>query len=99
MIRTRYAVQVKRWQANIHAPAIQGLRGSLAAEEHGLFVTTSAYSTGAYAEATALGKKPIALINGTQLMSLLIEQQFGVTNTAVHVLALEELPVNTEATV
>ncbi|HEY3378888.1 MAG TPA: HTH domain-containing protein, partial [Armatimonadota bacterium] len=59
MIRTRYAVQAKCWQANIHAPEIQGLRGSLAADEHGLFVTTSEYSAGAYAEATALVKKPI----------------------------------------
>ena len=90
MIRTRYAVQVKKWKPNVLAPDIQALRGSLAAEEHGLFVTTSNYSAGAYAEAVAPGKKPITLINGQQLLGVLIEYNFGVNSTTFRVLELAE---------
>ena len=91
MIRTRYAVQVKKWKANVQAPDIQGLRGSLAAEEHGLFVTTSEYSPGAAVEACAPGKHPIILITGHQLLGLLIEHNFGVSSTPVRLLELGDL--------
>ena len=90
IIRTQYAVQVKRWQANIHSPEINNLRGCLAADEHGLFVTLSDYSPGARAEATAIGKKPITLITGKQLLGLLIEHNFGVRSTEFRVLEIGE---------
>ena len=95
LIRTRYAVQVKRWQANVHAPAIQNLRGSLIAEEHGLFVTTSDYGKGAHDEAEADGKTPITLINGKQLLGLLTEHDFlGVHSSNPRVLELEVSPTS-----
>jgi restriction endonuclease Mrr len=79
---------VKRWKGHIQAPAIQHLRGSLVAEEHGLFITTSDYSTGAYHEAVAPGKTPIHLLTGQQLLGLLIEQGLLVQSTAIRVLEL-----------
>ena len=90
IIRTQYAVQVKRWKANVQSPDIQSLRGCLAADEHGLFVTLSDYSPGARAEAAAIGKKPITLINGKQLLGLLIEHNFGVRSTEFRVLEIGE---------
>ena len=90
LIRTQYAVQVKRWKANVQSPEINSLRGCLAADEHGLFVTLSDYSPGARAEAVAIGKKPITLITGKQLLGLLIEHNFGVRSTEFRVLEIGE---------
>jgi restriction endonuclease Mrr len=56
------------------------------AEEHGLFITTSDYSAGAYHEAVACGKTPIHLLTRQQLLSLLIEQGLLVQSIAVRVL-------------
>jgi restriction system protein len=41
VIRTRLAVQVKRWKNNVQSPVIQQVRGSLGAHEQGLIITTS----------------------------------------------------------
>lgn len=89
LVRTRYAIQVKRWKHNVQAPEIQHLRGSLAADEHGLFVTLSEYSAGAMAEATAPGKTPIRIINGKQFLGLLIAQGMGVGSTPVRLLEFD----------
>ncbi len=72
------AVQAKRWKANIQAPAIQALRGSLTVHQQGIFMTTSKFSKGAIAEAEAMGKTPISLIDGDRLVELLIEHEIGV---------------------
>lgn len=72
------AVQAKRWKRNIQAPAIQALRGALRVDEQGIFITTSSFSKGATAEAQAPGKTPISLINGDQLVTLLIRHEIGV---------------------
>jgi len=93
LLRLRYAIQVKRWKANIHAPDIQHLRGSLMAEEHGLFVTTSDYSAGAYAEAQAPGKAPIHLMTGRQFLGLLIEHGVLVESVTMRVLELTPVAV------
>jgi restriction system protein len=88
MIRLPYAVQVKRWKHNVHTPQVQALRGSLDADEHGLLVTTSKYSAGAVADANAAGKRPIALINGQQLIGLLVEHGFGVQSSTYRLLEM-----------
>ncbi|OPZ85972.1 MAG: Restriction endonuclease [bacterium ADurb.Bin429] len=90
LLRLRYAVQVKRWNANVQAPDIQHLRGSLAAEEHGLFLTTSDYSAGAITEAVAPGKTPIQLITGRQFLGILIE--YGVMVECVTMRVLDIHP-------
>ena len=72
------AVQVKRWKHNVQAPVVQQMRGSLGAHERGLIITTSDYSPGARQEAQAANKAPISLMNGQELLGLLIEYRIGV---------------------
>jgi restriction system protein len=78
VIRTRMAVQVKRWKRNVQAPIIQQVRGSLGAHEQGLIITTSDFSKGARDEAARPDAVPVALMNGDQLVNLLIEHDIGV---------------------
>ena len=46
VIRTRMAVQVKRWKNNVQAPTVQQVRGSLGTHDQGFIITTSDFSTG-----------------------------------------------------
>ncbi len=64
VIRTRMAVQVKRWKANIHAPTVQQVRGSLGTHEQGLIISTGDFSSGAREEAQRANAVPVALMNG-----------------------------------
>ncbi len=84
------AVQAKRWKRNIQAPAIQNLRGALKVDEQGIFMTTSKFSKGAIAEAEALGKTPISLIDGEKLVKLLIQYEIGVVTERHTVHTLDE---------
>ena len=80
VVRIKMAVQVKKWKLkrNILAPVVQQVRGSLGAHEQGLIITTSDLSTGARTEAAQPDKTPIALMNGEQLVMLLMEHGIGV---------------------
>lgn len=78
VVRIRMAVQVKRWKHNVRAPTIQQLRGSLGAHEQGLIVTTSDFSKGARKEAEKEDRSPVALMNGEELVFLLVENEIGV---------------------
>lgn len=84
VIHTELAIQVKRWKHNVHAPTVQQVRGSLGAHEQGCIVTTSGFSTGASVEASKIDKAPIALIDGKELINLLMEYQVGVRRKEVH---------------
>jgi restriction system protein len=81
VIRTRMAVQVKRWKKNVQAPVVQQVRGSLGAHEQGLIITTSDFSPGARTEAARPDATPVALMHGEQLVTLLIEHDIGVRRT------------------
>jgi restriction system protein len=85
VVRTKMAVQAKRWKNRVQSPMIQQLRGSLGAHEQGLIITTSDFSKGARDEAIQADKTPIALMNGEQLVTLLMEYSIGVRSTS-HVL-------------
>jgi restriction system protein len=76
----KVAIQAKRWTANVGAGVVRDLRGSLkvADSEQGLIITPSDFSSGAKEEAQASGKTPIRLINGNQLVDLLIQYNVGV---------------------
>lgn len=78
VIRTRLAVQVKRWKQNVQSPVIQQARGSLGAHEQGLVITTSDFSKGAQEEAERADATPVGLMNGEQLVALLVENEIGV---------------------
>jgi restriction system protein len=90
VIRTRMAVQVKRWKRNVHAPIVQQVRGSLGAHEQGLIITTSDFSRGAREEAERADAVPVGLMDGKQLVSLLIEHDIGVIRTSYELIEMEE---------
>jgi restriction system protein len=78
VIRTRMAVQVKKWKPNVQTPEVQKVRGSLGTHEQGLIITTSDFSAGAREEAQRPNAVPVALMNGHELVELLIENEIGV---------------------
>jgi len=94
VIRTRMAVQVKKWKPNIQSPVVQQVRGSLGAHEQGLIITTNDFSKGAREEAERGDATPVALMNGKQFVQLLIEHSIGVSR-AEHVL-IELAPIEDE---
>jgi len=79
VIRTRMAVQVKKWKRNVQAPIVQQVRGSLGTHEQGLIITTSDFSPGARQEAARPDAVPVALMNGEHLVVLLVENGIGIT--------------------
>ncbi len=90
VIRTRMAVQVKRWKHNVQAPIIQQVRGSLGAHDQGLIITTSDFSKGAREEAAQTDKTPVALMNGEQFVALLVEHNILVRRTSHDLIELGE---------
>jgi len=86
------AVQVKKWKLknNIQAPVVQQVRGSLGAHEQGLIITTSDFSAGAIKEAAQPDKTPIALMNGEQLVMLLMEHGIGVHRSTPDLFEIDE---------
>lgn len=83
------AVQVKRHKNSIGGPAVQQLRGALAADQRGLMIGTGQFSPQARSEASAPGKLPIALVDGDHLVDLLLEHRIGVKRRSVEVLELD----------
>ena len=78
VIRVNMAVQAKRWKGNVQAPIVQQVRGSLGTHDQGLIITTSDFSHGATEEARRPNAVPVALMNGDQLVALLVEHKIGV---------------------
>lgn len=93
-IRTRMAVQVKKWgpKRRVQAPTVQQVRGSLGTHEQGLIVTTSDYSVGARKEAARENAVPVALMNGEQLVALLVECGIGITKQTHAIIELDQGP-------
>ncbi len=92
VVRIKMAVQVKKWKLknNILAPVVQQVRGSLGAHEQGLIITTSDFSPGAVKEAAQADKTPIALMNGEQLVMLLMEHGIGVHRSTPDLFEIDE---------
>jgi restriction system protein len=90
VIRTRMAVQVKRWRQNVQAPVVQQVRGSLGAHEQGLIITTGGFSSGARDEAEVPDRDPVALMDGDQLVALLVQHNLGVRREPYSLLHLIE---------
>lgn len=90
VIRTRMAVQAKRWKGNVHSPVIQQVRGSLGAHEQGLIITTSRFGKGARNEAARDDATPIGLMDGEQFVKLLVENDIGVKRSDYKLLDLNE---------
>lgn len=90
VIRTRMAVQAKKWKHNVQSDAVQKLRGSLSVHEQGLIITTSDFSKKANEEASRPSATPVALMNGEQLVALLIEHQLLVSRQSHDILEIGE---------
>lgn len=88
VIRTRMAVQVKRWRANVQQPTVQQVRGSLGTHEQGLIITTSDFSKGAVTEANRADAVPVGLMDGDKLVDLLIENDIGVHRQRLELIEL-----------
>lgn len=84
------AVQVKRWKKNVQARTVRTVRGSITTQEQGIIITTSGFSKGARLEANALGKVPISLVDGEQLLDLLFDKEIGINAEKHTVYALDE---------
>lgn len=93
VIRTRMAVQVKRWRRNVQAPTVREVRGSLGTHDQGLIITTSDFASGAREEAERLNAVPVALMNGEELVELLVEHSLGITRTPFDLLDLGAINV------
>ncbi len=89
-IRIRMAIQVKRWKANVQAPVVQAVRGALTSAERGMIITTSDFSEGARKEAEDKTKAgTISLINGEQLVKLLVQYGVGITSDTIEILEID----------
>lgn len=60
------------------------------AHDQGLVITTGAFSVGARREAERPNATPVALMDGEELVSLLIEYGMGVRKAPLHLLELAE---------
>lgn len=96
VIRTDMAIQVKRYAGNVRAPDIRSLRGSLDPNERGLFITTSHFAKGARTEATLVNRQPIGLIDGDELVTLLVQYEIGVKRANPDLLEATQLRIGTE---
>jgi restriction system protein len=93
VIRTRMAVQVKRWQVSsrVQSQIVQQVRGSLGTHEQGLIITTSDFTAGARTEAARQNAVPVALMNGEQLVTLLSAYSIGVKRQSHSIIDLDEV--------
>jgi restriction system protein len=82
-LKVRVAVQAKRQKQNVQRPVVQALNGSLKPHQQGLIITTSDFGKGARDEAARDDKPLIWLINGQQLVKLLIANEIGARRIAV----------------
>lgn len=89
VISTRMAIQAKKWKANVQAPTVQQVRGSLGAHEQGLIITTSDFSPGARKEAARPDATPVAIMNGEQLAMLLMAYGIGVSRSSTDLFDLD----------
>jgi restriction endonuclease Mrr len=76
-LKVSIAVQAKRQSSNVGRPVVQGLSGSIKPNQQGLVITTAGFAANARAEAGRDDKPLIWLINGPQLVKLLIANDLG----------------------
>ncbi len=84
------AIQVKRWAKNVTGRTVREIRGGLGAHERGLIVTLSDFTPEARKDAIASDRTPISLINGDELIRLLVENEIGVSSRSVTIFELDE---------
>ncbi len=88
VVRTRMAVQVKRYAKNVQRPEVQKVRGSLGVHDQGLIITTGGFSSGAREEANKSNAVVVSLMDGHLLVDQLIAHEIGVEKSPMAVLQL-----------
>ena len=79
LINVKAAFQVKRWSSNVPRKDISQLRGDIQGEcELGVFITTSDYTAEAKKAAKKPGAVPILLLNGDEIVDIMLEKGLGV---------------------
>ena len=78
-------IQAKRWESVIGRPEIQKFAGALQGQraKKGIFITTSGFSRDAIDYARSIDTK-IILIDGVQLVDLMIDHNVGVSTEAIY---------------
>ena len=92
VVRVKMAVQAKRWKGSVQSSVVRQVRGSLGVNEQGLIITTGKFSKGSIKEAGQPDKSPVALMDGEQLATLLMEYEIGVCRASHNLFELRELP-------
>ena len=87
-IPIQIAAQVKRWKHNVRSPVVNEIRGSLGLHDIGLVVTTGRFSIGAQKAAQIKDRKPITLIDGDDLVNLMVEHEIWVNRQQHDLLTL-----------
>ena len=90
-------VQAKRWENTVGSPLVQGFAGSLDKmySKKGVFITTSTFSKDAIKFVEAIEKK-IILIDGQQLVNLMIDYNIGVTESQKYTIKKIDMDFFTE---
>ncbi len=78
-------LQAKRWEGSVGRPELQKFAGALQGQraKKGIFITTSSFTTDAFAYVSNLDSKIIA-IDGAQLAQLMFDYGVGVTKASVY---------------
>ena len=79
-------IQAKRWDSTVERPIVQAFAGSLMGQKahKGIIITTSRFSNDAITYAKNIEKK-IVLIDGNDLVQLMIDYDIGVSQHATYV--------------
>jgi restriction system protein len=84
------AFQCKRWQGNVGRPEVDKFRGAIQGDyEQGVFFATSDFTKEAREASLKKGAAPIILLNGENIVRLMIEKGIGVSRTALYAFADE----------
>ena len=81
------AFQCKRWTAKpIGRGRVDEFRGTIQGEyEQGVFFTTSTFSTDAKGVSIKKGAVPVVLIDGDEIVDLMIGKEFGVQRDVISI--------------
>ena len=76
--------QCRKWEQAVPPKEVRDLRGAMDGRaEKGIFLTTSAFSTNARAEAERPGAAPIELVDGVKLFEMFKKYELGLTPRVV----------------
>ncbi|MCG8455626.1 MAG: restriction endonuclease, partial [Holophagales bacterium] len=84
-------VQVKRYKSGnrISGSVVRELRGAAEVDQRGLVITTSEFQKTARVEAMAPNKMPVSLINGSELIDLMVRYEVGVKKETATILSID----------